>query len=57
MVGLFDTQGVVDEAEDLHRRALAIDRKKFPSDHPRIAFGLHELALVLKDKVGIKYSK
>ena len=53
--GLFNIQGVLDEAEDHCRTALAIDRKKFPRYHPRIAAGLNDLASVLKELVGIKY--
>eukprot|EP00854_Cymbomonas_tetramitiformis_P003550 gene3550-4475_t len=42
--------GKVDEAEDLHRRALTIRQERYPADHPVIATSLNNLALVLNAK-------
>jgi len=39
----------VDEAEQLMRRALAIDEANFAADHPRLANGLSNLALLLHE--------
>src|SRR5207237_391307 len=37
------------EAEPLLRRAVASDDKRFGTDHPKVAIGLNNLALLLKD--------
>ena len=36
-------------AEPLYRRALAIDEKSFGPDHPNVAIGLNNLALLFRD--------
>jgi hypothetical protein len=37
------------EAEPLFRRALSIDMKAYAPDHPMLAIGLGDLALLLRD--------
>ena len=41
-------QGKLDEAEELMKQALAIDKKVYGEDHPEIATDLNSLALLLK---------
>ena len=44
-------QNRLDEALDMHNKALAIRRKVLPEDHPDIAQSLNNKAQVLQDKV------
>ena len=44
-------QGKFDEAMPLYEEALCIKRKLFGNEHPRVANGLNNLALLLKNMV------
>ncbi len=43
-------RGDTKEAEDLYRRALAIDRAALGNDHPQVAHQTHNLAIVLQNR-------
>jgi hypothetical protein len=47
-------QGKYDEAEPLHREALAVDKKIYGDEHPDVATDLNNLAAMLKSQVSIK---
>ena len=49
-------QNRLDEALDMHNKALAIRRKVLPEDHPDIANSLNNKASVLKAKVSERVS-
>lgn len=46
-------QGKFDEAEPLLRRAMAITEGKLGTDHPSYSIHLNNLAVVLKEQVGL----
>ena len=41
------SQGKLDEAEPLYRESLAIDKKVYGEEHPEVAIGLNNLAILL----------
>ena len=45
------TQGKLDEAEPLFKQALAIYKKVYGEEHPRVATALNNLAQLLSDQV------
>ena len=47
-------QGKYDEAEPLFRESLAIRKKVYGNEHPKVAAGLNNLASLLESQVSIK---
>ena len=48
LAGLLSATNRLAEAEPLYRRALAIDEKSFGPEHPNVARGLNNLAVLLQ---------
>ena len=44
-------QGKLDEAEPLYKESLAIKKKVFGDEHPKVALALNNLAQLLKAQV------
>ena len=47
---MYRCQGKLEEAEPLYRESLAIYKKVYGEEHPRVAIGLNNLGQLLQDQ-------
>ena len=52
---VFAAQGKLDEAKPLYKESLAIKKKVFGDEHPKVALALNNLAELLRCQVRYKY--